>query len=144
MFAFRLDARSGVPTYIQLVEQVRRGILLGYLHDGEQLPTVREVAAALVVNPNTVAKAYREMERAGLVAPRAGQGTFVVGGVDRVPAATYARLSSRLRGWLRSAHQAGLDRDQVRALVTAILDEDQSTGLKRLDEDQSTGLERAV
>jgi GntR family transcriptional regulator len=126
MFAFRLDARSGVPTYMQLVDQVRRGLMLGYLRDGGQLPTVREVAAALVVNANTVAKAYRELERAGLAAPRAGQGTFVIGGVDQVPAATYARLSSRLRVWLRSADEAGLQRDQIRALVTAVLDDDQS------------------
>jgi GntR family transcriptional regulator len=126
VFAFRLDARSGVPTYLQLVEQVRRGLLLGYLVDGDQLPTVREVAAALLVNPNTVAKAYRELERAGLAAPRAGQGTFVVGSVDQVPAATYARLSRSLRGWLSSAHDAGLNRDQVRALVTATLDDDQA------------------
>ena len=126
VFAFRLDTRSGVPTYLQLVDQVRRGLLLGYLHDGDQLPTVREVAAALVVNPNTVAKAYRELERAGLVTPRAGQGTFVTGSIDHVPAATYARLSRSLRGWLRTAHDAGLDGEQVRALVTATLDDDQA------------------
>ena len=126
MFAFRLDVRSGVPTYLQLVEQVRRGLLLGYLQDGDRLPPVREVAATLVVNPNTVAKAYRELERAGLVAPRAGQGTFVVGSIDQVPAATYARLSRGLRGWLRQAHDAGLDPDQVRALVTAMLDDDEA------------------
>jgi GntR family transcriptional regulator len=126
VFAFRLDARSGVPTYLQLVEQVRRGLLLGYLLGGDQLPTVREVAAALVVNPNTVAKAYRELERAGLVAPRAGQGTFVVGSIDQVPAATYARLSRGLRGWLGAAHAAGLDHEQVRALVAATLDDDQA------------------
>jgi GntR family transcriptional regulator len=124
VFAFRLDTRSGVPTYLQMVDQVRRGLLLGYLHDGDQLPTVREVAAALVVNPNTVAKAYRELERAGLVTPRAGQGTFVTGSIDQVPAATYARLSRSLRGWLRTAHDAGLDGEQVRALVTATLDDD--------------------
>jgi len=123
-FAFRLDARSGVPTYRQLVEQVRRGLLLGYLCDGDQLPTVREVAATLVVNPNTVAKAYRELERDGLVAPRAGQGTFVTGSIDQIPAATYARLSRGLRGWLRTAHEAGLAADQVRALVAATLDDD--------------------
>jgi len=126
VFAFRLDVRSGVPTYLQLVEQVRRGLLLGYLQDGDQLPPVREVAATLVVNPNTVAKAYRELERAGLVAPRAGQGTFVVGSIDQVPAATYARLSRGLRGWLRQAHDAGLDPDQVRALITAMLDDDEA------------------
>jgi GntR family transcriptional regulator len=126
VFAFRLDAGSGVPTYLQLVEQVRRGLLLGYLLDGDQLPTVREVAAALVVNPNTVAKAYRDLERAGLVAPRAGQGTFVVGSIDQVPAATYARLSRGLRGWLNTAREAGLTHDQVRALVTATLDDDRA------------------
>jgi GntR family transcriptional regulator len=126
VFVFRLDTRSGVPTYLQLVEQVRRGLLLGYLRDGDQLPTVREVAATLVVNPNTVAKAYRELERAGLVVPRAGQGTFVTGTIDQVPAATYARLSRSLRGWLRSAHEDGLDREQVRALITATLDDGES------------------
>jgi GntR family transcriptional regulator len=124
VFAFRLDTRSGVPTYLQLVDQVRRAMLLGYLREGDQLPTVREVAAALVVNPNTVAKAYRDLERAGLVTPRAGQGTFVTGSVDRVPAATYVRLSRGLRSWLAGARQAGLDREQVRALVAATLDDD--------------------
>jgi GntR family transcriptional regulator len=123
-FAFRLNARSGVPTYLQLVDQVRRGILLGYLCDGDRLPTVREVAAALVVNPNTVAKAYRELEREGLVTPRAGQGTFVTGQIGPVPAAAYARLARNLRNWLRAARDAGLDRDQVRALVGATLDDD--------------------
>jgi GntR family transcriptional regulator len=122
-FAFRLDSRSGVPTYLQLVEQVRRGLLLGYLHDGDRLPTVREVAAALVINPNTVAKSYRELERAGLATARAGQGTFVSGSVDRIPAATYARLSGQLRSWMQVAHRAGLGDDQVRALVAAVMDE---------------------
>jgi GntR family transcriptional regulator len=126
VFAFRLDTRSGVPTYLQLVDQVRRGLLLGYLREGDRLPTVREVAAALVVNPNTVAKAYRELERAGLVTPRAGQGTFVTGRVDQVPAATYARLSRGLRTWLRSAREAGLDDEQVRALVAATLDDERA------------------
>jgi GntR family transcriptional regulator len=125
VFAFRLDVRSGVPTYLQLVEQVRRGLLLGYLQDGDQLPTVREVAAALVVNPNTVAKAYRELDRAGLAAPRAGQGTFVVGSIDQLPVATFARLSHSLRGWLRTAHDTGLSHEQIRALVTAALDDDE-------------------
>jgi GntR family transcriptional regulator len=129
VFAFRLDVRSGVPTYLQLVNQVRRGVLLGDLRDGDQLPTVREVAATLVVNPNTVAKAYRELERAGLVTPRAGQGTFVTGAIDQVPAATYARLSRSLRSWLNTAREAGLAREQVRALIDAALtDEDTRAG----------------
>lgn len=124
MFAFRLDPRSGVPTYLQLVDQVRRAVLLGYLREGDRLPTVREVAAAVVVNPNTVAKAYRELERAGLVTPRAGQGTFVSGLVGEVPAAAYARLSHGLRDWLRAARAAGLDQEQIGALVTATLDDE--------------------
>src|SRR5215207_9212461 len=97
-FAFRLDATSGVPTYRQLVDQVRHALLLGYLQDGDQLPTVREVATALVVNPNTVAKAYRELERAGLVNARAGQGTFVTGSIGPVPVTTYTQLAASLRG----------------------------------------------
>jgi len=128
VFAFRLDPRSGVPTYLQLVEQVRRALLLGYLREGDRLPTVREVAAAVVVNPNTVAKAYRDLERAGLVTPRAGQGTFITGSVDQVPAATFVRLSRGLRAWLRGARDAGLDPEQVRALVAATLDDDHAAG----------------
>lgn len=127
MFVFRLDSRSGVPTYLQLVEQVRRGLLLGYLADGDQLPTVREVAAALVINPNTVAKAYRELERAGLAAPRAGQGTFVIGAVGEVvPQFVHAKLAARLRGWIRAAQEAGLTPEQIRALVTTVLDNEQT------------------
>jgi len=126
--AFRLDASSGVPTYRQLADQVRRALLLGYLQDGDQLPPVRDVATALVVNPNTVAKAYRDLERAGLVKPRAGQGTFVTGSVGPVPAATYTQLSASLRRWVRSARGAGLDGEQVRALVAAVLDDEQVGG----------------
>ncbi|MGH3881550.1 MAG: GntR family transcriptional regulator [Actinophytocola sp.] len=128
MFVFRLDPSSGVPTYLQLVDQVRRAVLLGYLCDGDRLPTVREVAATLVVNPNTVAKAYRELDHAGLTSARAGQGTFVTGSIGEVPTATYAQLSRRLRGWLNTAREAGLTSEQVRALVSAVLDDESRTG----------------
>ncbi|MEU8244772.1 GntR family transcriptional regulator [Nonomuraea sp. NPDC048916] len=84
------------------------------------------MATALVVNPNTVAKAYRELERDGLVTARAGQGTFVTGKVEQVPVATYARLSHKLRLWLDSAREAGLELDQVRALAAAVLDDEQN------------------
>lgn len=121
MIAFRLDVQSGVPTYLQLVGQVRRALLLGYLREGDRLPAVREVAAALVVNPNTVAKAYRELERGGLTQARSGRGTFVTGRVEQVPMATYARLSQSLRAWLRRAYDAGLNAEQVEALADAVL-----------------------
>jgi GntR family transcriptional regulator len=74
---FRINPQSGVPMYVQLMEQVRHGIELGALRPGDQLPGIRKVAEDLVMNPNTVAKAYREMEHAGLVVLRHGAGAFV-------------------------------------------------------------------
>jgi GntR family transcriptional regulator len=123
VFAFRLDARSGVPTYLQLVNQVRQAILLGYLQPGDQLPTVRQVAADLTINPNTVAKAYRELEREGLAAARSGQGTFIQTTIARADPATYARLRHVLRRWVHDAHAAGLDHERVAAVMASVLEE---------------------
>src|ERR1700733_3924807 len=77
MFRFRLDGSSGVPPYLQLVHQVRQSLLLGYLRAGDRLPTVKEVAGDLAINPHTVVKAYRQLEHEGLTAGRPGQGTFI-------------------------------------------------------------------
>ena len=77
MIEFRLDARSGVPTYLQLVQQVKQAVRLGILHPGDQLPTVKEVVSSLAINPNTVLKAYRELDQEGLAEGRRGQGTFI-------------------------------------------------------------------
>src|ERR1039458_1457689 len=74
---FRLDPRSGVPTYLQLVHQVEQALRLGYLVQGDQLPRVKDVVGSLAINPNTVLKAYRELEHRGIAAGRPGQGTFV-------------------------------------------------------------------
>ena len=74
MFRFRLDGSSGVPPYLQLVHQVRQSLLLGYLREGDRLPTVKDVAADLVINPNTVVKAYRQLEHEGLARRSAGPG----------------------------------------------------------------------
>jgi GntR family transcriptional regulator len=123
VFAFRLDARSGVPTYLQLVGQVKQAILLGYLQPGDQLPTVREVAAELAINPNTVAKAYRELDREGLAAARSGQGTFIQNTTASVDPATYARLRHALRRWVDAAYGAGLDHEQVAAVIASVLEE---------------------
>ena len=77
MIEFHLDGRSGVSPYLQLVQQVRRALRLGLLSEGDQLPTVKDVVGQLAINPNTVLKAYRELEHEGLVAARPGVGTFV-------------------------------------------------------------------
>jgi GntR family transcriptional regulator len=76
-FAFRLDAHSGVPVYRQLIDQVQAAVATGSLSPGDQLPTVRQVAVDLAINPNTVSRAYREMEIRGILDTQQGTGTFV-------------------------------------------------------------------
>jgi GntR family transcriptional regulator len=114
---FHLDLRSGVPTYLQLVQQVRRAVQLGVLHPGDQLPTVKEVVGRLAINPNTVLKAYRELDREGLVEGRRGQGTFVLSAAPPPPANELRRLREALRRWLVQARAAGLDDESIAALI---------------------------
>jgi GntR family transcriptional regulator len=121
LIEFRLSSRSGVPTYLQLVHQVRQAVRLGVLQPGDQLPTVKSVVASLAINPNTVLKAYRELDREGLVEARPGQGTFVSRALPPMPPGDYARLQAALLAWLRQARAAGLDDDDVAALVAATL-----------------------
>jgi GntR family transcriptional regulator len=116
---FRLDPASGVPTYLQLVQQVEHALRLGYLKPGDQLPKVRDVVAALTVNPNTVLKAYRELEIKGLAAGRPGQGTFVQATLGKVALPELTALRRTLLGWLASADAAGLDEDGIVALFTS-------------------------
>src|SRR3982074_1243318 len=110
---FHLDSRSGVSPYLQIVQQVRRALRLGLLRVGDQLPTVKEVAARLAINPNTVLKAYRELEHSGLVAARPGVGTFVTGSLVDPAIAAHAPLRRELRGWIVRAHRAGLDEESI-------------------------------
>jgi GntR family transcriptional regulator len=119
--AFRLEPASGVPTYLQLVHQVEEALRLGYLSPGDQLPTLKDVTGSLAINPNTVLKAYRELEHRGLAAGRPGQGTFIEGTLRRVGLAEQAALRTALLGWLRDAAAAGLDRDGITALFAAAL-----------------------
>src|ERR1700756_3355053 len=104
---FRLDPSSGVPTYLQLVQQVEHALRLGYLKPGDQLPKVRDVVAALTINPNTVLKAYKELEVKGLAAGRPGQGTFVQASLEQVTLPDLAALRRTLTSWLPSAGAAG-------------------------------------
>jgi GntR family transcriptional regulator len=118
---FRLDAASGVPTYLQLVHQVEHALRLGYLKPGDQLPKVRDVVAALAINPNTVLKAYKELETKGLAAGRPGQGTFVQATLSQVALPELTGLHRTLLTWLTSAEAAGLDEDGMVALFTSAL-----------------------
>jgi GntR family transcriptional regulator len=121
MISFRVDGRSGVPPYQQLVQQVRQALRMGVLDVGDQLPTVREVVAAVAVNPNTVLKAYRDLEREGLVEARSGQGTFVRGRPPGPPPGTHTRLGRKLAAWVREARSAGLDDDAIESLLRVTL-----------------------
>lgn len=116
MIEFQLDPGSGVTTYLQLVHQVKQALRLGLLRPDDRLPTAREVVGALGINPNTVHKAYRELEREGLVGTRQGQGTFVLRSLTHPSLAADPRLRDELDRWLRAARAAGLGRDDVAAL----------------------------
>ena len=121
MITFRLDGRSVVPPYRQIVQQVRQALRMGVLDVGDKLPTVREVVAATAVNPNTVLKAYRDLERDGLVEPRAGHGTFVVGRPAGPPPGIHSRLARSLAQWVQGARVAGLDDESIESLLHVTL-----------------------
>lgn len=116
MIEFHLDQDSGVAPYLQIVRQVRQAIRLGMLRKGDQLPTVKEVVASLAINPNTVLKAYKELEHAGLAAGRPGIGTFVTATLPAGPVAEHAALRRELTRWLGKARRAGLDEESIDAL----------------------------
>jgi GntR family transcriptional regulator len=119
MFRFRLDGSSGVPPYLQLVHQVRQSLLLGYLQEGDRLPTVKDVAGDLAINPNTVVKAYRQLEHEGLAGGRPGQGTFITATSSPARPEAQQALRASLEDWLRAAEEAGLSDDAVTALIAA-------------------------
>jgi GntR family transcriptional regulator len=120
---FRLDANSGVPIYRQLGQQIRQDVLLGRLRPGDQLPTVKEVVDALAVNPNTVVKAYGELEHDGFIVRRQGVGTFVAPAPPAAAMAASPALLTSLARWVRRAREAGMSSEQIRALLAVALDE---------------------
>ncbi|MFF8029565.1 GntR family transcriptional regulator [Streptomyces sp. NPDC007896] len=119
---YRIDRGSGVPAYVQIVEQTERALRMGTLRVGDKLPTAREVVAATAINPNTVLRAYRDMEQAGLVELRRGLGTFVTRSLARPGAEDDSPLRADLAAWTARARAAGLERADILALVTATLD----------------------
>ena len=120
---FRVDAGSDVPIYRQLVQQVRRDVMLGRLRPGDQLPSVKEVVNALSVNPNTVVKAFSELEHQGMVVRRQGVGTFVAAAPPVASLGVAPRLLSSLARWVDRARQEGLSAEQIRMLLEVALDE---------------------
>ncbi|HEY2542089.1 MAG TPA: GntR family transcriptional regulator [Gaiellaceae bacterium] len=117
MIEFHLDARSGVPTYLQLVNQVRQAVRLGILRPGDQLPTVKEVVGALTINPNTVLKAYRELDHEGIVEGRRGVGTFVSAQSPSPPPDGMKDLRAALEKWVARARSAGVDDEAMAAML---------------------------
>lgn len=123
MIEFRIDRRSGVATYLQLVQQVKHALRLGLVGPGDRLPTAREVVEQTAINPNTVLKAYRELEREGLVEPRPGLGTFVRRSLVTPGVAEDSPLRGDLLEWLDRAQELGMGREDVEALFRATLDQ---------------------
>lgn len=119
MLAFTLDARSSVPAYVQLQQQIKHAMKTGVVERGDQLPSAREVVVQLGINPNTVLKAYRELERDGLIEFRRGQGTFVAADLMTISPADLAKLRRDLGKWIATAAGLGMARDDMLELFTA-------------------------
>jgi GntR family transcriptional regulator len=117
VIALRLDPKSGVPPYLQIAQQIRQALVAGVLVPGDQLPTVKEVVGRLAINPNTVFKGYRELEREGLVQGRPGAGTFVLRRPPGPPPGAHATLARSLARWVERARSAGLDDRSIESLL---------------------------
>jgi GntR family transcriptional regulator len=116
VISFHLDPRSGIAPYLQIVGQVRQALLLGLLSEGDKLPTVKEVVAKVVINPNTVSKAYRELEHQGLASAKPGVGTFITRSLGQASLAEHGPLQQDLRAWLAKARAAGLTEPGIDAM----------------------------
>jgi GntR family transcriptional regulator len=119
--SFQLNRNSGVPPYLQLVKQIKQALRMGIIDAGDQLPTVKEVVAEIGINPNTVTKAYRELESEGFVEGRVGVGTFVIKRPDGPPPKIHARLAISLAEWVQGAKEQGLDEEAIEAMLRATL-----------------------
>jgi GntR family transcriptional regulator len=130
LIEFHLDGHSGVSFYVQLIQQVREALLFGLLKPGDRLPTVKEVVAQVALNPNTVLRAYRELEHDGLVVSRPGLGTFVA---TTVPAGvardSYRALRADLERSIRKARAQGFDDNTLASLFAHVLRENTKEGV---------------
>jgi GntR family transcriptional regulator len=129
MIQFRLDRQSGVPAYRQIVDQVRQALRLGLLGPGDQLPTVRDVVKQIAINPNTVHRAYRDLEQQGLTEGRPGSGTFIKRSLSKVPEQQQV-LQRQLQKWVRTARAAGLGDEAIAALVAEAMRTSEREGFR--------------
>jgi len=116
MILLRINNRSGVPPYLQIVQQIKHDIRMGLLKEGDKLPTVKEAVTMTTVNPNTVFKAYRELENQGFVKGQPGIGIFVLKQSDAPSPDAQAKLTANLSRWMLEARRLGLDDEEVEAL----------------------------
>jgi GntR family transcriptional regulator len=121
MITFHLNKHSGVPPYLQIVQQVKHALRMGILQEGDRLPTVKEVVRMVVINPNTVFKAYRELESEGLIEGRTGSGTFARARPPGPPPSVQAELAAEAAMWIQKARAAGLDEELIEALLRSAL-----------------------
>jgi GntR family transcriptional regulator len=126
--SFHLNPESGVPAYLQMVQQVRHALRIGVLKVGDKLPTVKEVVAEVAVNANTVMKAYWQLEHEGLVEGRQGVGTFAAALPAGPSPEAQHRLARRLERWVQAARDDGLDDEAIESLLNSTL-----TSLRRKD-----------
>ena len=117
----RPNPSSGVPIYLQLIEQVKHAIETGALRAGEQLPGIRPLAERLVINPNTVAKAYRELEHEGIIELRHGAGAFVSGVRPRQMTANVRAGQAIVAAAITRLRARGLGEEEIRRLFEAQL-----------------------
>ena len=140
VISFHVDRAASVPAYAQLVRQVREALRLGQLEPGDRLPTVREVVTSCTVNAATVGKAYRELELSGLVESRQGSGTFITGTLGSADPHVMARLRSSLARWLGQARDAGLEDEDVEALLASVKAEQAAQASRITDAAASTSI----
>jgi GntR family transcriptional regulator len=117
---FRVNQSSGVPLYVQLMDQVKHAIEMGAIRPGEQLPTIRKVAEDLVMNPNTVARAYRELEHAGIIEVKHGAGAFVSQSATG-PTKVLRKAQAVVQTAVERLASSGLTDEEIRRLVESEL-----------------------
>ena len=131
----RINFSSGVPIYLQLMEQIKHAVDTGAVREGEQLPTIRKIAEELAMNPNTVARAYRELEREGVIEVRHGAGAFVAApAASRAKAASIRKAGEVLRQAIEKSMVLGLSESELRRVF--------ENELSRLPDDTTTARRR--